>query len=664
VKGDVKELRPDVAQAVMAGSAAVEDARYRRAMLHILEDLKRERDALRSARQQWVDTVDALRDPLMVHDAQFRIVRCNRAYASRACMEIAEILGKPYWECFPRGTGPAPSCRKAVEQGMAESEEEIALESGEVFHLRCFGAGGRTPRWLAIFEDITERKRAGEALELSERRFRSLIEGGSDVIYLTDAAGNIRYRSPSAERIFGRQNAERLGASVFQDLHPDDAAAARGAIEQALRQPGCTIALTARVRHNSGEWVTVEILGRNLLDDPAVGGIILNLRDITERKAAEERIRRLNRVYAVLSGINNLIVRTRDRQQLFDAACRIAVEDGKFISAAVAVHEAKTQSLHAVAQRGAFEGFSRDGMSTRDDSSFAASTAVRAVRERRPVWNDDLTANRHAGPNRARNIEAGARSMISLPLFLDERVEGVLVLFAPEKSFFDEEEIRLLSELAGDISHALDYLAKSQQIGQYEAKMRSGLEATIQAIAAALESRDPYTAGHQRRVADLAAAIAREMGLPEDKVEGIHFGALIHDLGKIQIPAELLAKPVKLTKLEFELIKTHPQAGYDIVKGIEFPWPVAEMVHQHHERLDGTGYPQGLKGEAIALEARILAVADVVEAMASHRPYRPGLGVEVALKEIQDKRGKWFSPDAVDACLRLFREKAYVLDKQ
>jgi len=153
------------------------------------------------------------------------------------------------------------------------------------------------------------------------------------------------------------------------------------------------------------------------------------------------------------------------------------------------------------------------------------------------------------------------------------------------------------------------------------------------------------------------------MGLPAATIEGIRFGALIHDLGKIQIPAEILSKPTRLTPLEFELIKTHPQAGYEIVKGIEFPWPVAQMVLQHHERLDGTGYPNGTKGDEISLEARILAVADVVEAMASHRPYRPGLGIDAALKEIEAKRGRWFDPQAVDACLRLFREKSFVLDR-
>ena len=172
-----------------------------------------------------------------------------------------------------------------------------------------------------------------------------------------------------------------------------------------------------------------------------------------------------------------------------------------------------------------------------------------------------------------------------------------------------------------------------------------------------MESRDPHTAGHQRRVAELSTAIAREMGLASQALEGIHFGALIHDLGKIQVPAEILAKPTRLSKLEFELIKAHPQAGYDILKGIEFPWPVAQMVLQHHERLDGTGYPNGAKDGDIALEARILAVADVVEAMSSHRPYRPALGIDAALAEIIQQRGKLYDSDVVDACVRLFKEK-------
>jgi putative nucleotidyltransferase with HDIG domain len=193
-------------------------------------------------------------------------------------------------------------------------------------------------------------------------------------------------------------------------------------------------------------------------------------------------------------------------------------------------------------------------------------------------------------------------------------------------------------------------------------KLQKALEGTIHALAATTEMRDPYTAGHQRRVAELAGAIAEEMGLPKDKIEGIRMAGLIHDVGKISVPAEILSKPSKLNEMEMDLIKAHSQIGYDILKEIDFPWAVAKIVLQHHERMDGSGYPQGLKGDEILLEARILAVADVVEAMASHRPYRPALGIDAALSEIEKNRGRLYDPEIVAACLRLFREKGFTLE--
>jgi len=184
-------------------------------------------------------------------------------------------------------------------------------------------------------------------------------------------------------------------------------------------------------------------------------------------------------------------------------------------------------------------------------------------------------------------------------------------------------------------------------------RLKDALVGTIGAITRTVEARDPYTAGHQERVAVIAVAIAREMRLAEDVVEGLRFGARMHDIGKIRVPGEILNRPGKLTAAEFALIKAHPETGYDIVKDVDFPWPVGRMLLEHHERLDGSGYPRGLKGEEILLEARIIAVADVVEAMTSHRPYRPALGLDLALAEITLKRGTHFDAQAVDACLRV-----------
>jgi len=183
------------------------------------------------------------------------------------------------------------------------------------------------------------------------------------------------------------------------------------------------------------------------------------------------------------------------------------------------------------------------------------------------------------------------------------------------------------------------------------------LEQTVYALAAAVETRDPYTAGHQRRVANLAYAMAREMSLPHEQSRGIYMAGLIHDVGKIQIPAEILSKPSQLTDAEWRMIRSHPQAGSDILQTIEFPWPVAQIVLQHHERIDGSGYPRGLTGEQMLLDARVLAVADVLEAMVSHRPYRPGHALSAALREIETNKGTLYEPDAVEACLQVVEQR-------
>ena len=200
-----------------------------------------------------------------------------------------------------------------------------------------------------------------------------------------------------------------------------------------------------------------------------------------------------------------------------------------------------------------------------------------------------------------------------------------------------------------------------EQIQHYVEKLKRGFMSTVRVVTTLAEMRDPYRAGHERRVAEIAAAIGAELGLDEQHIEGLRVVGYLHDVGTFGIPAEILARPSKLKPLEFDLVKAHSQTGYEALKDVEFPWAVAEVIFQHHECVDGSGYPQGLKGDAILLEARIIAVADVVEAMSSHRPYRPALGIEQALVEIERRKGTMYDPMVVDACLRLFREKGYAI---
>jgi putative nucleotidyltransferase with HDIG domain len=214
-------------------------------------------------------------------------------------------------------------------------------------------------------------------------------------------------------------------------------------------------------------------------------------------------------------------------------------------------------------------------------------------------------------------------------------------------------ESSVMKKIAAILRKAEEDLRESNE------NLRKTLDAVITAMARIVENRDPYTSGHQEKVAKLSEAIALELGLPADRVYTIKMAALIHDLGKVCIPAEILSKPGNFSELEFTMVKSHSMLGYDILKDIEFPQPVAEYVLQHHERLDGSGYPHQKKGDEIFLEARIIAVADTVDAMSSHRPYRPAQGMEAALEEIVQKKGRSFDPDVVDACCRLILQKGF-----
>jgi len=230
----------------------------------------------------------------------------------------------------------------------------------------------------------------------------------------------------------------------------------------------------------------------------------------------------------------------------------------------------------------------------------------------------------------------------------------IKVEIAAHSIHFRDRDARVVTAL--DVTRSLE--VERRELAHLR-RIEEAMHGTVTAMTRLVELRDPYTAGHERRVAALSVAIGDELGFDSERREGLMLGASVHDIGKIAIPADMLSKPGKLTDVEYEYIKSHAVAGYELLKDIVFPWPLAEMTYQHHERMDGSGYPRGLKGDEIMLEARILAVADTVEAMASHRPYRPALGISIALEEIESHAGTLYDPDVAATCLRLFREKGY-----
>jgi HD-GYP domain-containing protein (c-di-GMP phosphodiesterase class II) len=384
--------------------------------------------------------------------------------------------------------------------------------------------------------------------------------------------------------------------------------------------------------------------------------------DITDQKAAEQGLLRLNRALKTQSRGNETLVRCSSEPELLQEMCRVIVEEGNYRMAWVGVVERDAaKSVTPIAWAGEAGQYLIDNRFSWADEPRGRGPSGRAIRSGEPYVSMDVRDDPNMVPWIEQATRCGFASTLALPLKNASGVFAALTIYSSEPAAFDRDEVSLLHELARNLAFGVQSLRDREAHEALNRRWRTGFEATVAAIASTVEMRDPYTAGHQERVGKLAVAIARELALPEPQIEGLYLAAIVHDVGKIEIPFDILNKPGKLSQLQMELVREHVRAGYDIIKGIDFPWPVAQMVLQHHERLDGSGYPNGLEGHAILPEAKILVVADVVEAMMSHRPYRAGLGIEAALSEVEQNKGRFYDPSAVNACVNLFRNKGFSL---
>jgi len=500
--------------------------------------------ALELVHKDWVRSFDAIRDPIFMHDKDFCIIRANQAYARKAGLPITDLLGKPFWEVFPRHDGPLSSCTDLMhDPALGETREEYSLENGEVYVSRSYAVaddGGKYCYSVHIMEDITELRKLTECLHRENRAHKVISSSNQTLLHAHDE--NRLLQDVCA--IITRLGEYRLAWIGFQQNHDEN--------------------------H------VMPVASSGLLEIQLIKLIALH-----DKKLGRETI--VGR--AIISGQHQTLNMT-------SASCA----------------DPYCSALH----------------------------------------------------------EEGCNSTLVLPITNELHGHGVMVICAESLQAFDEDEIRLLDELAADLTFGLNTLHNRREKKRVERdrfdileKLRSSFSKTIEAIATATEARDPYTAGHQRRVADLARAIATELELSRDQLEGIYMASLVHDIGKLHVPVELLSNPRRLESVEFEIIKTHADVGNKILRNIEFPWPIAEMVYQHHERIDGSGYPQGLTGDDILIEAQVIGIADVIEAIVSHRPYRPAFDLSVAIEEIKKFRGTRFHADIVDACLRVLEDNKY-----
>jgi PAS domain S-box-containing protein/putative nucleotidyltransferase with HDIG domain len=470
-------------------------------------------------------------------------------------------------------------------------------------------------RWFeGSLLDITEQRQASEALKANERKYRAIVETVQEGLVIADADENIVYANQAFCSIVGCDSTGVAGFNLSTSLSEEDFTTVL--TETAKRRRGISSQYEISFRHASGQLRRVRVIASPLpSNSDAYEGSVAAFLDITDRQAAEDALRASEERYRSLTqhlnvGIYRNTLGPRGRFiEANPAIVRMFGHDSReeFLNLDVAELYEHPEERARFNARMLTDGMVRDEelrLKRKDGMPFTASVSAVAVKD-----------------------EQGT------VLYYDGIIEDVT------------EQRR------------------TEQLQQTFEKLRRTLEGTVHALAATAETTDPYTAGHQYRVARLGCAIAREMGKSDDDIECIRVAGTLHDIGKIYVPPGILSRPGRLAQIEFSMIKAHPSVGYDILKTVEFPWPIAEIVLQHHERIDGSGYPRGLSGEAILLPSRILGVADVVEAMSSHRPYRPALGLDRALEEVSRNRGVLYDADVVDACLAVFTQRGFSLDQ-
>jgi putative nucleotidyltransferase with HDIG domain len=401
--------------------------------------------------------------------------------------------------------------------------------------------------------------------------------------------------------------------------------------------------LSARMKDGGAIWTNITV-GCVRKSDGSVDYIICLMEDITERKQAELLIL-IQRDLALAISFTHEIDKALSK--CLDTILQLSEMD----CGGIYLIDQTSGDLNLICHKNLSPAFIKSVSHYQADSAH-----VRLVLQGKPLFARYSEFDLPLGEvDKAEKLKA----LAVLPLIFENRVIGCLNLASQKLEDVSELNREVLKSAATLMGEGITRLQIEEELKLSYQKLQKAIKSTIQAIALILEKRDPYTAGHQKRMTKLTCAIAEEISLSKDKIEGLYIAGILHDIGKINVPTEILSKPGRLSEIELSLIQTHPQVGSDILKGMDLPEEVSAIVLQHHERMDGSGYPAGLSGEAILLEARILAVADVVEAMASHRPYRPALGLDKALEEITKNKGKLYDPEVVDACWKLFKEKGF-----
>ena len=416
-----------------------------------------------------------------------------------------------------------------------------------------------------------------------------------------------------------------------------------------------------------GSLLPVQIWASESLDFDGRTVAVVEFRDMTDQLQNENELKAKNWALSAFSGAALALSQTESEAELLQAICEAITRESAYSLAAVVIAgDDPNKAHHLAATAGA--AINEEHLKEGEGMSSWDSPSGICIRTKKNYIVDDFETDSYLEHFRDAAKKMDVRSLAAIPLFVEGAWTGALIVVSGEQGVFGAEPMAVFSRLGEQMVHGIESLRRKAELEAERHNLEVArrhltevLGSTVGAMVKAMEMRDPYTAGHEGRVAEISVAIGREMGWDEGKLLGIRLAAMVHDIGKIAIPAEILTRPGKLNEAEFMLVKAHAETGHSILKDVPFTWPVATMVKQHHERLDGTGYPLGIRGDEILIESRVLAVADMVEAMASDRPYRRAWGLEYALRQVESEAGTKLDAEVVRICAELFREKRLVV---
>jgi PAS domain S-box-containing protein/putative nucleotidyltransferase with HDIG domain len=624
---------------------------------------KKAADKLSESEQKFRTYIEQAPLAVFVSDLEGRFLDCNPKTADMLGYEANALKKMSLTNIY------AEEDRVAIQQAL-ETLRQSGYVEGEFRIMRSDG----TSVWILLnisliqgtlalgyCTDITQRKMSEEAIANLSRHNELILSSTAEGILGVDLQGNHTFVNKAAAKILGYEAEELLGRpshSIWHHTKPDGSPYPREEcpILGTIREGNVHRNSTEVFWRKDGTCFPVGYTSTPIYDKGQVAGVVVTFMDITERKNSEYRLMKEVQRTKLLLELYLMAPQMADKE-LYDYVLEKTVN----------LTDSKIGFFHQVADGGktiiltTWNAEALKSCTAAYDTHYPLEQAgnwVDCVRYKKPIiYNDFPNAPNQKGLPEG---HAPIRRFMSIPV-MDQDVRLIFGVGNKEEEY-DDHDVAHLQLVAIELYKIIIARKAENDLKQSYSLLQESLAGAVQAMATVVESRDPYTAGHQRRVAELAHAIASEMRLPANQVDGIRMAAVIHDLGKIVVPAEILSKPTKLKNSELEIIKDHPQAGYEILKDIAFPWPIARIILEHHEKMDGSGYPNGSVGENTLLESKIITVADIVEAMASHRPYRPALGIDAALAEIEKNKGTLYDTDAVDKCLRLFREKGFKLE--